>query len=144
MSRLDAAAPGTKLSLSGGMASNAELPQQLPLASKATGQYLFKATSAGGQTMFGLLPLHVNGGTMATSILLFAPALVIGGFRDTYPFYQFDPDAGFIRYKMKEQDEWRMSKPTQAESDRARVFFEKGSFAACAGGKEGCVAEASR
>ncbi|WP_152555774.1 hypothetical protein [Ferriphaselus sp. R-1] len=114
--------PGTTLSLDGHQ--NVALPTSIRLGSKATGQHLFKAVSAGDQKLYGLLPLHVNGSTIAGSILFFAPALFIGGFRDTFPYYQMDPEAGVIRYKMKEGEEWRLSKPTTAESDRAKAFFD--------------------
>jgi hypothetical protein len=123
VAHFDGASTGVVLSLPGN--EDIELPKDLKLDSKATGQHLFKARSSSGQTMYGLLPLHINGGSMTGSILLFAPALFIGGFRDAFPFYQLDPDAGLIRFKMKEEDEWRLSKPTTVESERAKTFFDK-------------------
>jgi len=133
----DGASAGVVLSLSGN--ENMELPKDLKLGSKATGQYLFKAKSSSGQTLYGLLPLHVNGGTMAGSILFFAPVLFIGGFRDVFPFYQLDPDAGLIRFKMKEKDEWRLSKPTTAESERAKIFFDRVDTKCVTRGRQGNV-----
>jgi hypothetical protein len=120
-SHLAGTAPGTIVTLHG--MPQMTLPHDEDLASKATGQYEFEAKAPNGQTLYGILPLHVNGGTMAASILFFAPALFIGGFRDTYPFYEFDPDAGVLRYKTREQDEWRSYKPLQVESERAKGYF---------------------
>jgi hypothetical protein len=135
MTRFDGASAGVVLSLPENQ--NMELPKDLRLKSKATGQYLFKATSSSGQTLYGLLPLHVNGGTMAGSILFFAPTLFIGGFRDVFPFYQLDPDAGLIRFKKKEADEWRLSKPTTAESERAKIFFDRMDIKCASPSKQG-------
>ena len=83
----------------------------------------FESTTPGGRTLYGILPLKVNGGTMAASILFFAPALFIGGFRDVMPFYQFDPDANELHYRSTEKEEWRLYKPLNAEAERARAFF---------------------
>jgi len=101
-----------------------ELPYQLDLDAKATGQYEFVSTSPEGKKMYGILPLHVNGTKMGMSIAFFAPALAIGGFRDAYGFYQFDPANNLLRYKLKEEDEWRMTQPTKLESERARAALE--------------------
>lgn len=118
---LEAVKPGTTLALHG--VTQMTLPQERDLASKATGQYEFVATAPGGQSMYGILPLHVSGGKMAGSILFFAPALFIGGFRDVMPFYQFDPDANELHYRSSEQEEWRLYKPLNAEAERAKTFF---------------------
>ncbi|MBC3874120.1 putative periplasmic lipoprotein [Undibacterium flavidum] len=101
-----------------------ELPYSLDLDAKATGQYEFVSSTSDGKKMYGILPLHVNGTKMGMSIAFFAPALAIGGFRDAYGFYQFDPANNAIRYKLKEEDEWRMTQPTKLESDRARTVLE--------------------
>ena len=122
VTRIDGAVPGTTMALSG--VGRVQLPQDKDLASKSTQQYDFMATSPSGQTLYGILPLRVNGGTMATSILFFAPALFIGGFRDVFPFYQVDPDGGVLRYKVKEAEDWRLYKPTSAETDRAKRYFD--------------------
>lgn len=116
-----AKSPGTTLEVGG--SGRVELPQSRKMSSKATGQYEFRAMSADGKEMYGILPMRVSGGKMATSILLFAPALFIGGFRDVFHFYEFDPDNGTIGYKSREGDEWRFYKPTTAESDRSREYF---------------------
>lgn len=122
--RFETATPGATLTLSG--KPQVTLPANLQIDSKATGQHLFKVVGPSGKEMYGLLPLHVNGGTMAGSIMFFAPALFIGGFRDAYPFYQFDPEGGLLRFKMKDGDEWRLFKPSEAEAERARAFFTTG------------------
>lgn len=121
MTKLDAARPGSTLAVRG--LDRTELPRTEELKSKATGQHEFMAASPTGATLFGILPLRVNGGRMSMSIAFFAPAL-FGGFRDAFPFYEFDPDEGVLRYKYREQDEWRTYKPTMAESERARQYFE--------------------
>ncbi len=122
MSRFEAATPGATLALRG--VPNVDLPSELRLDSKATGQHEFKAVGATGQTLYGLLPLRVNGGRMAGSILFFAPALFIGGFRDPFPVYQVDPDAGLLRFKTADADDWHLHKPTAAEGARAKAYFD--------------------
>lgn len=122
MSRLEGTEPGTKLAIKD--VASSDLPRDEDLASKATGQHIFMATGPDGKKMYGLLPLRVNGGTMAGSILLFAPALFIGGFRDVFPYYQVDPANNVLRYKLKSQDEWRQYQPLEAETRRAKAYFE--------------------
>jgi hypothetical protein len=122
VTKIEGAVPNTTMALSG--VGRVQLPQEKDLASKSTQQYEFMATAPSGQTLYGILPLRVNGGTMATSILFFAPALFIGGFRDVFPFYQVDPDGGVLRYKVKENQDWRQYKPTQAEIDRSKHYFD--------------------
>lgn len=123
--RFETTVPSATLTLSG--KPQVTLPASVQVDSKATGQHLFKVVAPSGREMYGLLPLHVNGGRMAGSILFFAPALAIGGFRDAYPFYEFDPEGGLLRYKMKEGDEWRLFKPSEAEAERSRAFFTTGA-----------------
>jgi hypothetical protein len=122
--RFETTSPGATLTLSS--KAPVTLPAHVEVDSKATGQHLFKVVAADGKEMFGLLPLHVNGGRMAGSILFFAPALALGGFRDAYPYYEFDPQGGTLRYKAKETDEWRLFKPSAAEVERAKTFFATG------------------
>lgn len=122
MTRLEGATPGTTMALKGG--TQTELPRSEDLQSKSTGQYEFMATGPDGKTFYGLLPLKVNGGTMAASILFFAPALFIGGFRDTFPYYQVDTEQNVLRYKVKETDEWRQYRPLDVEISRAKAHFE--------------------
>ena len=122
VTHFEAVSPGTTLTLRGG--ERMELPKEVQLESKATGQYEFLATAPSGKSLYGILPLSVNGGKMAVSILFFAPALFIGGFRDVFPFYQLDPDAGLLRYKSGEREDWRLYQPTSAEANRAKQYFD--------------------
>jgi hypothetical protein len=122
VTRFEAVSPGTTLTVRGGQ--RVELPAEMKLDSKATGQHEFVATAPSGKSLYGILPLSVNGGKMAVSILFFAPTLFIGGFRDVFPFYQLDPDAGLLRYKSGEREDWRVYQPTTAESNRAKLHFD--------------------
>ena len=122
LTRFEAATPGTVLTVRG--QERVELPKELELASKATGQHEFVATTPAGHKLYGILPLSVNSGAMAFSIAFFAPALFIRGFRDVFPFYQMDPETGLVRYKTDEAEDWRMYRPTSAESNRAKAHFE--------------------
>jgi hypothetical protein len=122
VTRLEGAAPGTTLAIKG--IARTDLPRTEDLASKATGQYEFMATTPAGNTVYGLLPLKVNGGTMAASILFFAPALFIGGFRDVFPFYQVDAENNILRFKLKETDEWRQYQPIVSEATRSKEYFD--------------------
>jgi hypothetical protein len=122
VTRLESADPGTTLAIKG--IERTELPRTEDLKSKATGQYEFMATTPAGQKLYELLPLKVNGGTMAASILFFAPALFIGGFRDVFPFYQVDPEKNVLRYKMAEKEEWRQYQPLVAEAKRSKEYFD--------------------
>ena len=140
---LEAAKPGTTLALHG--TGPMYLPQDRYLEAKATGQYEFVATSPSGQAMYGILPLHVSGTKLAASIMFFAPALFIGGFRDVMPFYQFDPDANELRYRSAPTDEWRVFKPLMIESARAKSFFDAHGICGeetapkASGAQPGCV-----
>ena len=122
VTRLEGASPGTTLAIRG--IDRTELPRTEDLSSKATGQYEFMATTPDGKKIYGLLPLNVNGGTMAVSIIFFAPALLIGGFRDVFPFYQIDVENNVLRFKKKEADAWRQYQPLAIESDRSKVYFD--------------------
>ena len=122
VTRLEGSAPGTTLAIKG--IDRTELPRTEDLASKATGQYEFMATTPDGKKLYGLLPLKVNGGTMAMSIVFFAPALFIGGFRDVFPFYQVDPEKNVLRFKLKETDEWRQYQPRAVEGKRSKEYFD--------------------
>lgn len=86
------------------------------------GQYQFKAYRADGSEMYGVMPLKFNGGYLVADILFFAPAAFFN-LREVFPFYEFDLDAGVIRYKKNMNDAWTVYKPTQAEAERAAVYF---------------------
>jgi hypothetical protein len=123
MTRFESPAPGSTLQLLGHTGD--ELPRSENLRSKSTGQHEFKATSPNGDVLYGILPLSVNGGKMAVSILFFAPALFIGGFRDVFPHYEIDPVANVIRYRSKADEPWSIYTPSSAESDRAEASFQR-------------------
>ncbi len=122
-SQFEAAQPGTTLWVKD--SKHSVLPRTEKLRSRSTGQIEFKATAPNGDTLYGILPLAVSGGKMAGSIMFFAPALFIGGFRDALAAYRFDPEAGTLEYKRKLTDEWRLYRPTNAESARAKTVHDK-------------------
>lgn len=121
MTRFEAPEDGSRLELLG--RTGDALPRGEKLSSKATGQHEFRATSLDGKELYGILPLSVNGGKMAASILLFAPALFIGGFRDVFPYYEIDPVDQVIRYRNTPDEEWRIYVPSGAEKERAKNSF---------------------
>lgn len=93
---------------------------------KATsfGQYRFRATKEGMEPMYGLVPLKFNSGYLVADILFFAPAAFYN-LREVYPFYEFDVAQGVVRYKKNEKDQWISYKPTAAEAERARAYFNQ-------------------
>ena len=123
MTRFEAPEPESRLELLG--RDGVELPRSVKLPSKATGQHEFRAVAPSGEELFGILPLRVSGVKMATSIIFFAPALFIGGFRDVFPHYEIDPVAKVIRYRSSANEEWRVYVPNTAEIERAKASFAK-------------------
>jgi hypothetical protein len=121
MTRFESPAEGSRLEFLG--RSGDGLPRSEKMPSKSTGQHEFRASSPDGAELYGILPLRVSGGKMATSILLFAPALLIGGFRDVFPYYEIDPVAKVIRYRSGPDEEWRVYVPGTAEIERAKAAF---------------------
>lgn len=115
--------PGSTLAIRGA-SDNKVLPRSEDLSSKATGQYEFMAAPPQGEPLYGILPLKVNAGKIVASIMFFAPALFIGGFRDPYGLYEFDPVAKALRYKLADTDDWYTYIPTTSESERARAYFD--------------------
>src|SRR5690606_35012076 len=63
---------GGRLELLGGTSD--QLPRSEKLRSKTFGQHEFHAVDSNGEELYGILPLSVDGGKIATSILFFAPA----------------------------------------------------------------------
>ncbi|NKF49226.1 hypothetical protein G3R49_01365 [Shewanella sp. WXL01] len=89
------------------------------------GQYKFKAKpEAGGEPMYGLIPLKFNGGYLAADILFFAPAMFFN-LREFYPFYEFDFAQGEVKYKKNEQDNWMIYRPSPEEVEHAKTYFKK-------------------
>ncbi|MBC9249975.1 hypothetical protein A9179_06760 [Pseudomonas alcaligenes] len=99
-------------------------PVQKTYKATSFGQYQFEVTQAGREPMYGLVPLKFNGGYLTADILFFAPALFYN-LREVYPLYEFDIEQGVVRYKKNEQDQWMTYKPTAAEAERARNYFQR-------------------
>ena len=72
--------------------------------------------------MYGILPLHFNGGQLAVNILLFAPASLFN-LREVYAQYEFDIEKNVVRYRRVDSEPWREMVPTEAEIARAKKFF---------------------
>lgn len=90
------------------------------------GQYVFKASKEGEESMYGLIPLKFNGGYLAADILFFAPAMFFN-LREVYPYYEFDIKNGVVRYKKKDTDPWHTYTATEAEVKRAQIYFDSKS-----------------
>jgi hypothetical protein len=45
--------------------------------------------------------------------------------RSVYAFYEFDPDAGVVRYRRSETDPWQEHATTAAEVKAARSYFRE-------------------
>ncbi|WP_299021830.1 hypothetical protein [uncultured Photobacterium sp.] len=101
-----------------------EEPVSKTYSTTSFGQYKFKAAKEGKEPMYGLIPLKFNGGYLAADILFFAPAMFFN-LREVYPFYEFDLDAGVVKYKKNEEDEWLTYTPTEAEVQHAKDYFMK-------------------
>ena len=86
------------------------------------GQFIFEASKEGQDPMYGLMPLKFNGGYLALDILFFAPAMFFN-LREVYPYYEIDINEGIVRYKKAETDPWLIYKPTAAEIERAKAYF---------------------
>ena len=99
-----------------------DVPQKY--ATTSFGQYIFKATSNGKEPIYGLMPLKFNSGYLVADIMFFAPAMFFN-LREVFPYYEFDVNAGVVRYKKKEGDTWSTYTPTQPEIERAKKYFGK-------------------
>jgi hypothetical protein len=87
------------------------------------GQYSFRVERAGGEVFYGRLPLQFQDNRVFWDILF--PPLYAFNLRAVYPFYQFDPDAGVVRYRASEVDPWQEHVPTEIEVRRARSYFRE-------------------
>ncbi len=91
------------------------------IADTTFGRYAIKVSREGKEPFYGRLPqLFVDERVLWD--LLFPPLLAFN-LRVVYPYYQIDPDAGVIRYRANETDDWLERKPTQFEIDHAKSFF---------------------
>jgi hypothetical protein len=84
---------------------------------------VFKATDAGAEPLYGILPLRFKGKHLAADIILFAPAAFFN-LREVFPFYEVDVSQGVIRYKNTQNEGWTEYKPKPEETARAKSFFE--------------------
>ncbi len=97
-------------------------PSEQTYKTTSFGQYVFKASKEGKESMYGLIPLKFNGGYLAADILFFAPAMFFN-LREVYPYYEFDIEKGVVRYKKKDTDPWHTYTATKAEIERAQLYF---------------------
>lgn len=100
-----------------------ELPASQDVRGTSFGNYEFKATDpAVSEPFYGILPLRMNGGHLATDIILFAPGMFFN-LRSAFPFYEIDARNGVVRYKNAKNDPWIEYKPKPEEVARAQGFF---------------------
>lgn len=86
------------------------------------GKYEFKASQAGDDAMYGILPLKLNVGYMIMDALIFGPGALFN-LRGVYPEYEFDLDNRVIRFRKSLADPWREYQPKESEADRARRYY---------------------
>ena len=98
-------------------------PRTEEFGTTSFGNYEFLAESPGFEPFTGILPLKFNGGYLALDILFFAPAMFFN-LREVYPYYEFDLQARVVKYKSKEDQEWHIYVPREAEVARGREFFK--------------------
>jgi len=98
-------------------------PRTEEFGTTSFGNYEFLAESPGFEPFTGILPLKFNGGYLALDILFFAPAMFFN-LREVYPYYEIDLQARVVKYKSKEDQEWQIYVPREAEVARGREFFK--------------------
>jgi len=130
MSSLTAVQPGTTVAVRD---KTVATPGRQPLKSTSFTNFEFKATYAGNQPFYGVLPLEFRGGHLAADILLFAPGMFLN-LRTAYPYYEFDVDKQVVRFKEEASDPWIEYHPTEAEIARAKAYFEATPGAAVGAG----------
>ncbi|MGH8446001.1 MAG: hypothetical protein ACREVL_12085 [Solimonas sp.] len=116
--QLTAAAPDTAVVVHG--TSSSSVPRSETLSTTSFGNYVFKASTAGAEPLYGVLPLKFNGGYMAIDILFFAPGLFFN-LREVFPYYEFDVEQRVVRFRKRPGDEWQVYQPLPAEAERARA-----------------------
>lgn len=99
------------------------LPATESFSTTSFGNYEFRAEQAGHDPFYGILPLKFNGGYLALDILFFAPAAFFN-LREVFPQYELDVPAGVVRYREVADAPWRDYRPTPAEVERAKKYFE--------------------
>ncbi len=113
--------PGATVEVKKGTSSAA--PRSETLTTTSFGNYEFRVQAPGREPLTGVLPLRFNGGYLAADILFFAPAMFFN-LREVFPYYEFDLEQGVVRYKDKNDTEWRTYTPIHAEAVRAQTYFE--------------------
>jgi hypothetical protein len=98
-------------------------PRTEEFGTTSFGNYEFLAESPGFEPFTGILPLKFNGGYLALDILFFAPAMFFN-LREVYPYYEFDVQARVVKYKSKDDQEWHIYVPREAEVARGREYFK--------------------
>ncbi|HEU0200352.1 MAG TPA: hypothetical protein VFR86_07945 [Burkholderiaceae bacterium] len=99
------------------------LPATQTFPTTSFGNYEFRAERAGHDPFYGILPLKFNGGYLALDILLFAPAAFFN-LREVFPQYELDVPARVVRYREVADAPWLDYRPTPAEVERAKKYFE--------------------
>jgi hypothetical protein len=118
---LNASQGGTTIAVK--ESNQATSPRTEKFGTTSFGNYEFLAESPGFEPFTGILPLKFNGGYLALDILFFAPAMFFN-LREVYPYYEFDLQARVVKYKNKEDQEWHIYVPREAEVARGREFFK--------------------
>lgn len=121
------ATPATSLQINQFSPLDLNHPSYQKYPTTSFGQYHFKASSEGGEPMYGLVPLKFNMGYLVADILFFAPGTFFN-LREVYPHYEFDTSEGVVRYRNSPQDGWSTHRPTSDETERARKYFTTSAF----------------
>lgn len=129
VSSLTSVQPGTMVSLRD---KSVATPGRQPLKSTSFTNFEFKATYAGSQPFYGVLPLEFRGGHVAADILFFPPGMFLN-LRTAFPYYEFDVDKQVVRFKENAADPWIEYRPTDAEMARAKAYFEATAGSAAVG-----------
>jgi hypothetical protein len=101
----------------------ASIPRTETYSTTSFGNYEFRAQSAGLDPFYGILPLKFNGGYLALDILFFAPAAFFN-LREVYPFYEFDLEKKHVKFRSKEDEEWTVYVPLEAEASRSKDLYK--------------------
>lgn len=118
---LNASQGGTTIAVKESKQTDA--PRTEEFGTTSFGNYEFLAESPGFEPFTGILPLKFNGGYLALDILFFAPAMFFN-LREVYPYYEFDMQARVVKYKNKDDQEWHIYVPREAEVARGREYFK--------------------
>ena len=101
---------------------NGKTPITSSIRRTTFGKYPFRIEKDGYESLYGVLPLNVNGAVIALDVLFFAPATFWNTQR-AFPFYEFDLEEQVIRYKNNSEDGWKEYQITEQEKAQAKSFF---------------------